>query len=207
MFGPLPIVPWSFDLPERVETDSFVLRLLTLDHFHLDFEAYMSSVEHLQRTFNLDGVPFGVDAEGKPVQLEVDYERWPANSDVEFGLIGAAWCHFEWKYFRSSFTYGIAEPDERRHLGCAYVFPCYKEGYDVLCQSWVRADAYERGFDDEFHAWFKPWVEETWPFDPDRIGWPGRTIPWEQWNALPDQPRFVAVQEAEREHRRRLGLA
>ncbi len=43
-----PLVPDSFEIPELVETDSFLLRPLTWEGFNLDFESYMSSVKHLQ---------------------------------------------------------------------------------------------------------------------------------------------------------------
>jgi hypothetical protein len=181
MFGPLPIVPWDFELPERVVTQDFVLRPLSLDLFHLDFEAYNASREHLQQTFNLDGVPFG-PAENR----DAGAERWPAGTDVEFGLIGAAWCHYEWKYLRSSFTYSILDAEERRELGNAYVYPCHKADYDICCQSWVRTDLLASGFDDSFHDWFRHWVDDVWPFEELRVGWPGRTVTWEDWNALPN---------------------
>lgn len=187
MFGPLPIVPWDFDLPERVETDDFVLRPLSVDLFHLDFEAYTSSKEHLQQTFCLDGVPFGRAENQDPTA-----GRWPEGVDVEFGLIGAAWCHYEWKYLRSSFTYSILDLDESRELGNAYVYPCHKVGYDICCQSWVRTDMLASGFDETFHAWFQRWVDDVWPFEDLVVGWPGRDIPWEEWNALPNEPNYEA---------------
>jgi hypothetical protein len=177
MFGPRPLVPREFEIPLRVETDQFVLRPLTVDRFHLDYESYMSSVEHLQQTFDLDGDP-----------IITGEQVWPAGSDLEFALVDAAWCHMEWKYFRSSFTYSALDLAETRQLGCGYVYPCHKEGYDVLCETWVRADQLERGFDDEFSAWFRNWVEAEWPFEPDRVGWPGRSISWGEWNALPEKP-------------------
>jgi hypothetical protein len=177
MFGPRPLVPREFEVPRRVETDRFVLTPLTVDRFHLDYESYMSSVEHLQATFDLDGD-----------QLMTGEQLWPAGSDLEFALIDAAWCHMEWKYFRSSFSYSVLDLAETRQLGCGYVFPCHKVGFDALCETWVRKDEFDRGFDDEFYEWFRSWVEQVWPFSPDRTGWPGRATPWEEWNALPEKP-------------------
>ena len=67
MFGPPALVPRDFEIPMRVETESFVLRPLTFDHFPLDYESYMSSVEHLQNTFDLDGDQLSVGGEiGQP---------------------------------------------------------------------------------------------------------------------------------------------
>ncbi len=182
MFGPRPLVSETFEIPLRVETNEFVLCPLTIERFHLDYESYMSSVEHLQRTFDL---------EPKRMVLNGDTDVWPANSDLEFAVLDAAWCHFEWKIWRSSFTYTALSKNETIQLGCGYIFPSHKMGYDVLCQTWVRADQLERGFDTEFYEWFRSWVEDEWPFDGKSIAWPGRELPWEEWNAIADKEGTV----------------
>ncbi len=50
MIGPPPLVPSWYKIPMRVETPDFVLVPLRMDRFYLDFEAYMSSIGHLQKT-------------------------------------------------------------------------------------------------------------------------------------------------------------
>jgi hypothetical protein len=165
----------DFEIPLRVEGDGFILVPLGWKHFMLDYECYMSSVEHLQGTFDLDGD-----------SLEIDGQRWPANSDVEFAFVDAAWCQFEWQHLRSSFTYAALTEREDKELGCGYIMRSKKQPYAVECQTWVRADELENGFDEKFYRWFRHWVEETWPFDTDSIGWPGREISWDEWNRLPD---------------------
>ena len=181
MLGPPPLVPSTFEIPLKVETDDFILRPLTVDRFHLDFESYMSSIEHLQKTFDLEGE-----------QIVLDGEIWPANSDVEFAVIDAAWCHMEWKIFRSSFTYTALNKAETKQLGCGYIFPSYKEGYDLRCETWVRADEYENGFGQPFYEWFRAWVEAEWPFSDKVIGWPGQEIPWETWNSIPNEEGAIS---------------
>ena len=182
MLGPAPLVSRDFDIPMRVETDKFVLVPLAWKYFMLDFECYMSSVEHLQSTFDLDGD-----------SLEIGGERWPANSDVEFAFVDAAWCQFEWQHLRSSFSYAALTKSEDKELGCGYLMRSKKQGYAVECQTWVRSDELAQGFDTEFYRWFRSWVEETWPIPADQIGWPGREIPWEKWNELPDIPELMPV--------------
>ncbi|MGF1661555.1 MAG: hypothetical protein ACFCVG_03635 [Kineosporiaceae bacterium] len=173
MIGHPPLVPPWFDVPRRVEADRFVLVPLTWRLFPLDFECYMSSVQHLQATFDLDGA-----------SLELGGERWPANSDLEFAHVDAAWCQFEAEHLRSSFTYVPLTPAGDRQLGAGYIFPSKKAAFRVECQTWVRADEAARGFDAWFYRWFRRWVEDTWPFRAEDIGWPGREIPWEEWNEL-----------------------
>lgn len=160
----------------RIETDHFVLCPLRFDAFHLDYESYMSSVEHLQNTFDLDAAP-----------LTLDGAKWPANSDLEFAVIDAAWCHMEWKIFRSSFTYSALTKAEDKQLGCGYIFPCNKEGFEILCQTWVRESELASGFDNAFYEWFRDWVEAAWPFKAEVIAWPGREIAWSDWSSLPEQ--------------------
>lgn len=182
MLGPAPIVPRDFDIPLSVPTDKFTLVPLSLKHFMLDYECYMSSVGHLQQTFDLDGD-----------SLFIDGGRWPANSDIEFAVIDASWCQFEWQHLRSSFTYAALTPAEDKELGCGYIMRSKKKPYLIECQTWVRADMLAEGFDQEFHQWFKGWVEDWWPFPAESVGWPGRDISWNDWNALPDVEGVTAV--------------
>jgi hypothetical protein len=188
MIGSPPLVPRSFEIPLRVETDRFVLVPLSAKLFPLDFDAYMTSVEHLQQTFDVDVDP-----------LHLGGEHWPAGSDIEFALVDAAWCQFEWQHLRSSFTYVPLSPDESRSLGAGYIMPCKKPGFDIECQTWVRADEAARGFDEEFYEWFRGWVDEAWPFAGLQIGCPGREIPWDEWNAVPDDSVAAKIERAVRQ--------
>jgi hypothetical protein len=153
--------------------------------FLLDFESYMSSVEHLQATFDLqDG------------SLTLDGQRWPAGVGPEGAFVDAAWSQFEWEYLRSSFTYVVLTRAGDRQLGAGYISWSNKVGYRVECQTWVRADEAAKGFDEELYLWFRDWVEKYWPFNPRDIGWPGRVISWDDWNALPDILRTDPVDTA-----------
>jgi hypothetical protein len=177
MLGPSPLVPPWFEVPLRVDTEEFVLVPLTWNGFHHDFESYMSSVEHLQSTFDLDAVnPFVVDG-----------ARWPANTSLELAFIDAAWQQFESEVIRSSFCYCVKDIQESRQLGCGYIFHSDKSGYEVECHTWVRADMLESGFDETFYSWFRNWVENEWPFSAMTVVWPGRDISWNDWNSLPNE--------------------
>jgi len=118
-----------------------MLRPLTVGNFHMDFECYTSSFEHL----------------------------------------------------RSTFTYHALDLAERRQLGCGCIFPSHKQGFDVLCQTWVQADEFDRGFDPQFYEWFRDWVHRVWPFDQSSIGWPGRAISWDERNDILDKPGLVTA--------------
>lgn len=175
MVGIPPLVPASFEVPRLVETQSFDLVPLEWRHAFRDFEAYSSSVEHLQSTFDLN-----------TGSLRIGPEKWPAKVDLDTAFIDAAWSQFENFFLHSSFTFSAVDKTHTRQLGCGYISWSNKVGYHVECQTWVRADCLSAGFDDSFYNWFRNWVEQSWPFDADEIGWPGRTIPWTEWNQLPD---------------------
>ncbi len=126
----------------------------------------MSSIGHLQKTFDLDGS-----------SLEIGGQRWPAHSDAEFAVVDAAWCQFEWQHLRTSLTYTALDRSEKQQLACGYIFRSYKVGYHVECQTWVRADRLESGFDERFYQWFRNWVGEAWPFASLKVAWPGSRNP------------------------------
>jgi hypothetical protein len=173
MMGHPKLVPDDFVVPERVVAEEFVVAPLTWRGFPLDFECYMSSVEHLQATYNVD----------EP-DLTADGLRWPEGTTLEMAFLDAAHCERE-RHNRTSFAYVVLEPGERRQLGCVYVFPCKKDGFDAECRCWVRADALPSGLDERLYAWSRAWLETAWPFAPGRTAWPGREIPWERWAQLP----------------------
>lgn len=46
-----PFVPSVFKVPEKLETEKFRLRMLTVNDVVKDYDAVMTSVEHLQGVF------------------------------------------------------------------------------------------------------------------------------------------------------------
>ena len=175
LIRPPRLVPGGFEAPTRASFGSLVAVPLQSKRFVLDYESYMSSVAHLQGTFRTQNGPF-----------EAGEQAWPAGTTLETAYLEAAWTEMEW-LLGSSYTYVILTPDKTQQIGCAYIWPSRKEGYDVDCQSWVRADRLEAGTDRELHTWFQSWVKAAWPLDPSRVAWPGRDIPWETWGALPER--------------------
>jgi len=159
-------LPDDFDPPATVETDKFNLRILGPADLAKDFDAYMSSIDHLQGAFGPD-------------------ESWPEGVTIEDALIDVCWCNLEFK-MRSSCSYGVHAVDGSEELGSLYVFPCSKQGYDAQLSCWVRVSAAARGFDDELFQWGKRWVAEAWPFK--TVAYPGRETDWNAWAKLPDKP-------------------
>jgi len=67
------------------------------------------------------------------------------------------------------FTFTVLDRDEGDVLGCVYLYPPEREGYDVTVQSWVRADRVE--LDVLLADAVAAWLDIDWPWQrPDRCG-------------------------------------
>ncbi len=158
-------LPRDFAVPERLEAERFHLRPITIHDIIKDYDAVMTSVEHLQASFPLWG--------------------WPQpDMSLEQDLIDLAW-HQREAMLRSSFNYAVMSRDERRLLGCVYIDPPEKAGSDAEVSFWVRADELDTGLEAELETAVRRWVAERWPFE--TVCYPGRDISWDDWEALPDR--------------------
>lgn len=156
-------IPAEFEPPVLVETDEFNVVPLGPDLVDVDFAAYMSSIEHLQETFTRStGWPHG-DISDEDAMKDM------VNEEGRFNR-------------RESFAYGVLTKDGQRELGCIYVRPSSKPGFDAEVALWVTKAEYDAGFDAELYEWTQQWVEENWPFD--EVAYPGRAIEWAAWDAL-----------------------
>ncbi len=160
-------VPPAFDVPERLETARFTLRMLTIHDLIKDYDAVMSSVEQLQGSYSA-----------------VSGSTWPEGLTLEEDLIDLAWHQREFT-IRSSFAYTMMAPDESMCLGCVYINPSIKQGYDAMVMLWVRTSELANGLDDELFATVCSWVAGDWPFE--NVAYPGRDISAADWHALTDK--------------------
>jgi hypothetical protein len=157
-------VPASFDVPREYRTSQFKLVPLGPDLAKQDYQAYMSSIAHLQKTFT------GSD-------------RWPTpNITMEDAVkdVEGEKSRFD---ARKSFTYSVLTLDGTKELGCVYLSPSPKQGYDAMVRIWVTQAEYDWGLENTLVPEVKTWLQTRWPFQ--KVAWPGREIPKEQWNALP----------------------
>ncbi|MFO7698623.1 MAG: GNAT family N-acetyltransferase [Anaerolineae bacterium] len=160
-----PFVPASFVVPLRVEQPGYVLRPLTVDDVEHDYDAVMSSVESLRHIFR-------------------EQDDWPAEDmTVQDNLRDLARHQRDFEQ-RAGFTYTVETPDGTRCLGCVYIYPCQRGGYDARVNYWVRDSEATRGLDEDLGAFLRRWLVDTWPFS--RVAYPGREIPWAEWEALSD---------------------
>jgi len=161
----VPFVPADYRVPESLETDEFRLRMLTVNDVVKDYDAVMSSVDHCKTIW-----------QGK----------WPTGLTLEQNLIDLGWHQKEFQT-RRSFAYTVVHPDESKVLGCVYVEPTRKAGYDAEVYLWARQSELARGLEERLHAAVKAWIATKWPFK--SVAYPGRDVAWEAWRALPDERR------------------
>lgn len=168
--SPRPLlVPDDFQVPILVQGPGFKLVPLGPDVVKLDFDAYMSSVEHLQKTFSRS------TAWPRQGITDADAMQDMENEQTRFKS-------------RRSFAYAVLTPDGSRELGSVYVSPSPIDGYDAVVRMWVTKAGYDAGFDAALYRWAVNWIQTDWPFK--RVAYPGRAIEWSTWDSL------VAVKKA-----------
>lgn len=158
-----PFVPPSFKVPVLVETEKFKLVPLGPDVVKVDFDAYMSSIDHLQKTFtrSTDWPHANISAADAMLDMQTEQARFKN---------------------RISFAYAVLTPDGLRERGSVYVSPSTVKGYDAVVRMWVTKKDYDAGFDAELYAWVVRWVQKDWPFA--RVAYPGRSIEWSDWDVM-----------------------
>jgi hypothetical protein len=162
------LVPADFSVPTRVKGPGFTLVPLGPDVVKLDYDAYMSSVDHLQKTFSRS-----------PNWPRQGISQADAMRDME-GEQG----RFQ---SRKSFAYAVLSADGKRERGSVYVSPSSVAGYDAVVRMWVTQADYDAGFDAELYRWVSHWIATDWPFA--KVAYPGRAIPWDKWDAMVGKTR------------------
>ena len=155
-------VPKEFVVPSELSTADFTLRMLSVDDLEKDFEAVTSSAARLSKVWPDSG--------------------WPAGLTLRQNLIDLGWHEKEFQN-RNSFAYTMVAPDESQVLGCVYFYPTDKAEYDAEVFLWVRDNEVASELDKELFEVVQRWLASDWPFE--NPAYPGRTISWEQWDALP----------------------
>lgn len=159
-------VPADFEPPVLWEGDGFKVVPLGPDLAKIDYDAYMASIEHLQKTFTFSTRWPNAELTMEDAYKDMDNEKRRFDS-------------------RESFAYAVLTPDGTRERGCVYVRPSSKEGYEAAVRLWVTQQEFDEGFDEELYVAVKEWIPKAWPFE--KVAYPGREISMEEWKALPDK--------------------
>lgn len=150
----------DFAVPDSLVSTHFKLKPLSRKYAEMDYQAVMQSIDHLK------GV-FGPQSEWPPKNLTLEDNQWDASlHENEFTK-------------RKAFTYSVLSHKEDSVLGCVYIYPSSKKGYDAEIAMWVTTSRFNRGMDSILFLEVKKWVAARWPFK--RIAYLGREISWEEW--------------------------
>jgi hypothetical protein len=158
MYNP-PLVTDDFDLPLELQTDRMRIRPLTANDAVKDFEAVTTSSERLRTVYDPGG-------------------KWPLGLTLEQNTIELGWHQVEFQ-LRTSFAYTVVSLDEAEVMGCVYIYPVRKPGYDAQITMWVRQSQVDEGLDEHLFATVESWIRDSWPFK--NPAFPGRRISFEQW--------------------------
>ena len=131
-------IPADFEVPETLENEHFRIRMLTVNDVVKDYDAVMSSLDHLQKMF-------------------LPLWNWPKEDlSLEQDLIDLGWHQKEFQ-MRRSFAYTVASLDESQILGCLYIDPSTKDGFDAEIFMWVRQNEVANGLDEILFQTVKKW--------------------------------------------------
>jgi hypothetical protein len=144
------IIPTDFTPPARAEGAGFHLRMLSVHDVIKDFDAVVSAASHIRGAMD-------------------PHSTWPDGLTVEENLIDLAWHQREFT-IGHSFAYTAMNTDESRCLGCGYIYPSDRPGYDTEAFYWAREPEFDATLGTTFRA-----LVARFPFT--RTAFPGRDRP------------------------------
>jgi hypothetical protein len=136
----------SFDPPLGLAKAAFRLEPLGPEHNAADYAAWTSSIDHIRATPGFEGL------------------SWPRPMTLEENL-GDLVRHANDFSARTGFTYTVLAPDQdgAAVIGCVYIYPSQRAGYDARVRSWVRAA--DAPLDSVLYRAVSDWLAEAWPFE------------------------------------------
>jgi len=140
-----PFVHAGFEPPTTLATEHFRLEPLGPEHNERDLAAWTSSIEHIRVT---PGYP---DGSWPPVE-GMTLERNLADLTRHAADFAA----------RRGFTFTVLDPVDDDVIGCVYLYPSRSDEYDLVVQSWVRADRAE--LDGTLADAVAQWIAAEWPW-------------------------------------------
>ena len=141
---PQAFVPDGFAVPRELVTGEFRLEPLGPQHNAGDFDAWMSSIDHIRATPGFEG------------------RKWPDPGMTAEQNLGDLQRHAEDFARRQGFTFTVLEDGSGRVIGCVYIYPSKGADGAADVRSWVRAD--RAGLDVAVHDAVAAWLADAWPF-------------------------------------------
>jgi len=138
------LLPDGVVVPAALRTRDFYLEPLAEEHSDGDYEAWMSSIEHIQATPGFIGWV------------------WPPSAGMTKGEnLASVRRHARHHAAGVGFTYAVLTPSGDV-IGCVYIYPAADARYDCELRTWVRADRAD--LDRPVHEAVLDWLNREWPF-------------------------------------------
>ena len=134
-------VPDGFEPPESLRGPRFRFEPLGPEHNERDYEAWMSSIDHIRRT------PGFEDSD------------WPTPMSLDANLADLVGHATDFAN-RAGFTYSVLDGDAV--IGCIYIYPSRETGHDAAVSAWVRESRAE--LDPAVRRTLSDWLTSSWPF-------------------------------------------
>jgi hypothetical protein len=144
----------TIDPPVALLTSWFRLEMLAPVHNERDYEAWMSSIDHIHATPGFAPPDWGGD-------------DWPTPMPLDRNLADLEQHRREF-VAGEAFAYSVLDGDEV--IGCVYIDPDDSGVTEAMVRSWVRVSRAEK--DRDLAAEIDQWLREAWPLRSRR--WPGR---------------------------------
>jgi len=152
-----PFVPATFVVPGAPRIGSYVWNILEPTILKPDYDALLDR---------------GPGAPPPSITLAEDYGELKRHA---------------WEFQNhTAFAYGLLTADKTLELGCVYINPSPKAGYDATVRLWVTKGGADLGLEPVIERSVRAWIKEKWPFA--KVAFPGRDMPMAEWNALPAMP-------------------
>jgi hypothetical protein len=150
---PRAFVRDDFAVPRELVTGDFRLEPLGPQHNPGDYEAWMSSIDHIRATPGFQRVsPTPGFGDG----------TWPDPGMTLEENLADLRRHAEDFAQRAGFTYTVLARGSGRIIGCVYIYPSDTADGAADVRSWVRAD--KADLDVALHDAVAAWLNNVWPF-------------------------------------------
>lgn len=141
----MAFVPDTFVVPTGLVAPGFRLEPLGPQHNEADYATWTSSIDHIKAT------PGFADWDWPDASLSID--------DNLADLVE----HQQDFAKRIGFTYTVLDPTDGDVIGCVYIYPARRSGFDVQVRSWVRRD--HADLDEPLWRAVSDWLAADWPFE------------------------------------------
>ena len=165
-------LPAKFVIPSTESPGRFIILPLSMDLLVYDFQCLKLSREHLATSGNV----------WSPGELDFPPENLTLRKLL--AILGGVEVDMS---NGKRVEYAVMNPEKTEEIGCVFIDPSPKVGYDAMVTMFVRGDLYKTtDLDVELFGFVRQWMPEAYPFPADRFAYPGRAISWDKWSTLPD---------------------